>query len=140
MIKGLIRYFLFLCIFLLSGFGSSPAYAHESARLASAQTSKSSVQASSDILHSRPIVVESSFSHQPRKRNNKAIVEENEVEDEECFSSEKYYKSVNFFAALLCSRLLDAFFSSLKTFFGFWKHFTHISSYKFYLMFRVFRL
>ncbi len=140
MIKGLIRYFLFLCIFLLSGLGTSPAYAYEGACQASAQGSKNSVQASSDILHSRPIVVESSFSHQPRKRNNKAIVEENEIEDEECFSSEKYCKSINFFAALFCSRFLDAFFNSLKSFFGFWKHLTHISSYKFYLIFRVFRL
>jgi len=140
MIKGLIRYFLFLCIFLLSGFGSSPAYACEDACVASTQSSKNSVQANNNSLHSRPIVVESSFSHQPGKRNNKAIVEENEIEDDECFSSEKYCKSINFFAALFCSRFLDAFFSSLKSFFGFWKHFTHISSYKFYLMFRVFRL
>ncbi len=138
MIKGLIRYFLFLCIFLLSGLGSSPAYACEG--FASAQTSKNSVQANSNILHSRTIVAESSFSHQPGKRNNKAIVEENEVEDEECFSSEKYCKSINFFAALVCSRFFDTFFSSLKSFFGFWKHLTHLSSYKFYLMFRVFRL
>lgn len=142
MIKALLRYFLPLCILLLSGY--RPLSAHtvkESTFLSFLNKSiaeETATLCSTKVEHA--VIVSTSSSGTANKSQKKLFIAENEIEEDKWISLKALLDSANYIAAILYAFIAGYLFRYLTKCFLTAKHLAHFSSYRWHIILQVFRI
>lgn len=149
MVKFLIRFLLSLSILLLSGYSYLYAHSHQEGAFSSLKKNLKEADQSgvSFFRSSSAFTIQSSSSNTekpPVKIEAAEIIEIEEEEDKDendkLIALKKHSESSNHFAAIFNDLVFGSLFQGDCIDFPFWKSFSYHSSYRLYLIFRVFRI
>ncbi|QHT71046.1 hypothetical protein GXP67_32540 [Rhodocytophaga rosea] len=136
----MVRFFLFLCILLLSGYSQIFAHtAKESAFYSQTDNLTASEQVNSGIIQTdQTFVTKPSTSGTQQKPVTQFA--DIEVEEDESLSSRKYTEISYYVTSIFYARILEYFFRNLNKGFLFRKHISNISPLRWHLVIQVFRI
>lgn len=138
MIRGLIRYLVFFCVFLLSGLSPGLGYAHKgNPSFVSKPHHSNPAHATRAVLPHAVLSLPGS-SGNAQNHDRTFLAEENQVEEKAGSTLKRHFKSGNFLT------LYSHRFDFLSTYFKFprefQEYFQSLSALKLYLVFEVFRI
>lgn len=136
--KFLVRFFIALSIFLLTGFGQLHANAHTNTAAASIEKSDALHKHIDALVNGQPSIVTSSHYFQPD--NLKIRATDTEVEEDNLSSAKKCLEASKYFTAALFDHSSVQFSHSIKKSIFSNKPFFNFSSYRKYIVFRVIRI
>jgi hypothetical protein len=137
--KFLVRFFIALSVFMLTGFGQLHASAHKDSKGVLLEKSENLKEQYIDaLLNGHPSIVKSSHYFQPDNSSIRAT--DNEVEEDELSSAKKYLDANKYFSVSLFDQSLVNLSHSIKNNLFFNKHFFPLSSYRRFIVFRVIRI
>jgi hypothetical protein len=139
--RFLTGFFLPLCIFLLGGYGQRYACAHQAGSQFSAiRVFERSGYALDTGLDSHSSIIKSASTEKKTHLPDIAPFEEDEVREYELNSSKKHSGSTSFIIPNFYVQTVGYFFGHTKKSLPFSKHFSNITSFKWYLILQVFRI
>ncbi len=136
--KFLVRFFIALSIFLLTGFGQLHATAHKDASAAVIEKSDNLHKHIGALVNGQPSIVTSSHYFQPDTLKFRAT--DTEVEEDNLPSAKKCLEASKYFTTALFDFSSVQFSHSIKKSLFYTKHFLNFSSYKKYIVFLVIRI
>lgn len=141
MIKALIKYLLSLSILLLSVYSNLYAHSYQECIChASKKTLLRSERASLGSMHTNQTLLLKSTLSSREKETCKIIAAEIEEDKHEWISLKKFLDGSNYFTTLFYALAFGYLGLFLKKCLPSCKHSIYFSSYKWYLLFRVFRI
>lgn len=139
--KLLIRFFLSLCILLLSGYSQLYAHTYQDCICHSSKKILLSPEhASFGAVQNNQTLLLKSASSITENENSKLVATAFECEDEESISFKKFLENSNYFTTVFHALVFGFFCLFLKKRLLSSKHSIYFSSYKWYLLFCVFRI
>ncbi|WP_125185464.1 hypothetical protein [Botryobacter ruber] len=139
MMKVIVKYLLTLCFLLLSGYSHLSAYSSQQAISGSPASSLSeSAYASQETEQDRNISF--STSSYSEKRNHRIDAAEIEAEEDKLLSFKKFLENSKFLTAVIYAFISGILFRYLSQGFRFYKHFSHLTSYRWHILLQVFRI
>lgn len=131
-----------MCLLILGGIGQLYAHADRASVHDSSKLYEKLEPASADAWQNNlPSIKKSGVSHREETSKIDATEVREEEEDElELISSQRYRASGIYFAAVFCALTRCYFSSCIQEVFPFCRHFTDTSSYRRHLILQVFRI
>jgi hypothetical protein len=137
--KFLVRFFIALSFFMLTGFGQLHANAHKNAKSVLVEKTETLQKQHIDVLlNGQPSIVKSSHYFQPDTYKIRA--NDTEGEEDELSSAKKYLEINKYFNVAFFDQLSVHFSHSIKKSLFINKHFFHFSSNRRFIIFRVIRI
>lgn len=141
--KGLlVRFFLSLCIFLLSGYSplSARSYQEDIVFKTVVESLQAPTSANPGSIEHPQTFIDKTSSSRAQSQSIKLDFAENEIEEDELLSARKHAGSSYYMAIALCALVLGYLFSCIKQSLVSSGHYSYITSYRWYIVFSVFRI